>query len=137
MLHLYRTFTCPIIRSGLSTFALRTSQVESLSLFQRKFLKSAMKLSKTAPTPAVYFLAAQLPVEGLLHRDIFALFYSVWNNPDMKIHQIVKYLLQNSNNNSHTWSIRLRQLSEQYGLEDPLLCLSRDPPTKTQYREQV
>ena len=36
MLHLYRTFTCPIIRSGLSTFALRPSQSESLSLFSKK-----------------------------------------------------------------------------------------------------
>ena len=46
-LHIYRTFTCPITRSGLSSFALRTAQLEPLSIFHRKTLKSILKLSIT------------------------------------------------------------------------------------------
>ena len=34
-IHLFRTFTCPITRSGLSSFALRTNQMSPLSLFHR------------------------------------------------------------------------------------------------------
>ena len=42
-----------------------------------------------------------------------------------------------STENSRTWSIFLRTLSKQYGLEDPLKCLSRDPPKKSEYKEKV
>ncbi len=136
-LHLFRTFTCPILRSGLSTFSLRPYQCEPLALLQRKILKSIFKLSKTAPTPAIHFLAAELPIEGKLHRDMFSLFYSVWTNPGMKIHDIVKYLLDNSPENSRTWSIRMRQLATMYGLEDPLQSILKDPPTKAFFKEQV
>ena len=76
-LHIYRTYTCPIIRSGLSSFSLRTLQLEPLILFQRKTLKSILKLSITAPTPSIHFLAGELPIEGKLHKDIFSLFFSI------------------------------------------------------------
>ena len=84
-LHIYRTFTCPITRSGLSSFALRSSQLEPLSIFHRKTLKSILKLSITAPTPSIHFLTGELPVEGKVHRDVFSLFFSIWCNPDTKI----------------------------------------------------
>ena len=90
-LHIYRTFTCPRTRSGLSSFALRSTQLEPLSIFQRKTMKSILKLSITAPTPAIHFLTGELPIEGKIHRDVFSLFYSIWSNPDTKINQIVKY----------------------------------------------
>ena len=136
-LHIYRTYTCPITRSGLSSFALRSSELEPLALFQRKCLKSILKLSITAPTPAVHFLTGELPIEGKIHKDIFSLFFSVWSNPDTKIYQIVLYLLRNSSENSRTWAIHLRHLSRKYGLEDPLDCLARDPPTKSFYKEYI
>ena len=89
-LHIYRTYTCPITRSGLASFALRSSQLEPLALFQRKTLKSILKLSNRAPTPAIHFLTGELPVEGKVHKDIFSVFYSIRSNPDTKIHDIVK-----------------------------------------------
>ena len=70
-LHLYRTYTCPILRSGLSAFALRSSLLEPLALFQRKTLKSILKLNMSAPTPAIHFLTGELPIEGKIHLDIF------------------------------------------------------------------
>ena len=136
-LHIYRTYTCPITRSGLAAFALRSAQIEPLALFQRKTLKSILKLSNGAPTPAIHFLTGELPVEGKVHKDIFALFYSIWSNPDTKIHEIVKYLLKHSDENSRTWSVHVRHLSKLYGLEDPLICLQRDPPSRSQYKELI
>ena len=137
MIYLYKTFTCPIIRSGLSTFVLRSQQIEPISLFQRKTFKSILKLSKTAPTPAIHFILGEIPIEGLIHRDIFSLFYCVWSNPDTKIHKIVKYLLEHSNNNSRTWSTHLKHLSEKYNMEDPLFLILSDPPPKHIYMENV
>ena len=136
-LHLFRTYTCPILRSGLCSLALGDKYMKSLSLFQRKILKSFLYLSKTASTPAIHFLTGELPVEGQIHRDIFSLFYNVWTNPTTKIYKIVHYLLQNSEENSRTWAVHLRYLSKMYNLEDPLSCLERDPPSKSSYSELV
>ena len=88
-LHLFRTFTCPIIRSGLSSFVLRSQQISPLSLFHRKTLKAFLHLSQSAPTPAIHFLLGEMPIEGKIHRDMFSLFYSVWSNPDTKFTKLL------------------------------------------------
>jgi hypothetical protein len=105
-MHLFRTFTCPIIRSGLYSFALREQQISPLSLFHRKVLKSVLTLSKSAPTPAIHFLLGELPMEGKIHRDMFSFFFSVWSNPDTKIHQMIKYILSISPDNSRGTLLR-------------------------------
>ena len=76
--HLFRTYTCPIIRSGLSSFALRTSDLQPLAVFHRKILRGILNLSKCASNPAIHFLLGELPIEAKIHRDIFSLFYNVW-----------------------------------------------------------
>ena len=52
-IHLYRTYTCPIIRSGLSSFSLRTTMLEPLSIFHRKTLRGILNLSKSSNIPAL------------------------------------------------------------------------------------
>ena len=136
-LHIYRTFVCPVLRSGISSFVLKSTPLSPLSIFQRKSLKGVLQLSKQASTPAIHFLTGELPIEAKIHRDIFALFYSVWANPDTKIYDIVKYLLSSSIENSSTWSVHLRNLCNQYGLEDPQTLLTRDPPTKSSFKNDV
>ena len=132
-LHIFRTYTCPIVRSGLSSFSLRSAQLEPLSLFQRKTIKSILKLSISPPTPSIHFLSG----EGKIHKDVFSLFFSIWSNPDTKIYNIVIYLLEHSSENSRTWSAHITNLSIRYGLEDPLSCLARDPPPKSEFKETV
>ena len=135
--HLFKTYTCPILRSGLSSFSLRTEILQPLTIFHRKTLRGILSLSKTANIPALHFLLGELPIEAQIHKDIFSLFFSVWKNPDCKIYAIVRYLLENSATNSRTWSIHIRNLSEKYGLEDPFECLKRDPPQKSSYKELI
>ena len=136
-LHLYRTYACPIVRSGLSSFTLREASLQPLIILQRKTIRSILKLSKTSSIPALHFLTGELPIEGKIHRDVFSLFFSIWANPNTKINEIVKYLLKMSTENSRTWSIFIRQLSTRYGLSDPLLCLNSDPPQKSVYKEHI
>ena len=133
-LHIFRTFTCPVLRSGLATFALRKYQIESISLFQRKVLKSICKLSDTAPTPGVHFITGEPPIEAEMHYDAFILFFCVWSNPNSKIYNIVKYLTVNSYPNSHTWTAHIKYLSEMYSMENPVICLTCDQPTKFDYK---
>ena len=91
----------------------------------------------SAPTPSVHFLCSELPIEGKIHKDMFSLFYSVWNNPESKIYKIVKYLLQMSSENSRTWSNHIKYLSKMYEMEDPLTCLNMDAPDKSSYKKYV
>ena len=136
-LHLLKTFINPVLRTGLSTFSLRPHNIQPISVFHRKTLKSLLQLSITAPTPSIHFLTAELPIEAQIHQDVFSLFYSVWTNPQTKIYNIIKYLLQNSNGNSRTWAIHVRNLCKLYKMEDPLSLLFQDPPPKSQFKEYV
>ena len=123
--------------SGLSSFALKSLQLEPLALFERKVIKAILKLSSTASTSAIYFLTGELPVEGKIHKDIFSNFFSIWTNQDTKIYELIKYLLKTSADNSHTWAVHLRHLCARYGLEDPLTYLNRDPPSRSAWKETV
>ena len=135
--HLFRTYTCPILRSGLYSFSVRTIDLQPLTIFHRKTLRGILTLSKTSNIPALHFLLGELLMQAKIHRDIFSLFFCVWSNPQSKIYKIVKYLLENSPENSRTWAIHLRNLSTKYGLPDPLECLKSDPPSKVHYKEGV
>ena len=135
--HLYKTYTCPIIRSGLSSFSLRSEKLHALTMFHRKTLRGILSLSKNAPIPTIHFLLGDLPIEAQIHKDIFSLFFSVWRNPNSKIYELIKYLLKNSQKNSRTWSIHIKHLATKYDIEDPLLSLNRDPPEKSQYKELI
>ena len=110
-IHLFRTFTCPIIRSGLYSFAQGIpTDISHFPFPQKSSEVHSPSQPKCTPTPAIHFLLGELPMEGRIHRDMFSLFYGVWCNPDTKIHQIVKYLLQNSSDSHRTWVINLRHI---------------------------
>ena len=94
-------------------------------------------MSRQASTAGIHFLTGEIPIEAKIHKDVFSLFFSVWTNPDSKIYSIVKYILSSSNDDSKTWSIFVRQVSNQYGLEDPLTCLYRDAPTKSSFKNDI
>ena len=63
-------------------------------------------------------------MEAVIHQDIFALFWNIWDNNHTKIHTIVKYLLMMSDSSSLTWTAHLRLLFQMYSLPDPLNLLS-------------
>ena len=136
-LHLYRTFVCPVLRSGLSSFVLKNTTLYPLSVFQRKTLRGVLKLSKQSSTPALHFLTGELPVEATIHRDVFSLLYSIWCNPKTKIYEIVNYLFSHVSENSKTWSNFVKLLSKQYGLEDPVYIFRKYPPEKSKFKNDV
>ena len=135
--HLFKLFTCPILRCGLSSMTIRPSQFTPIDVFHRKTLKSFLSLSDRASTAGIHFLLAELPLQARIHRDVFSLFYSIWSNPEAKIHGIVKYLMDNSPSNSRTWSIYLRNLAKTYELPDPLSLLQETPMPKTSFKKLV
>ena len=84
---------------------IRNTLTTPLSIFQRKVLKGVLKVSKQASTAGIHFLTGELPFEAKLHRDVFSVFFSMWNNPDTEINAIVKNLLSTSNEDSSTWPV--------------------------------
>ena len=66
-LHLWRTCNLPVLLSGLSSLPIRPTNLHSMEVFQNKILRGFLKLSQTSPTPALYFLLGELPVEGDIH----------------------------------------------------------------------
>ena len=135
--HIFRTYICPVLRSGLSSFVLRDNHIKPITIFHRKILRGILNFSKSSNVAPLHFLLGELPIEGQIHRDIFSLFHSVWTNPDTKIHEIVKYLLQTSSMKSRTWSVHVRSLSMKYGIADPLECLNSDAPAMSAYKEHI
>ena len=55
-LHIYRTYTCPILRSGLSSLSLRTTTLHPLTMCHRKILRGILNLSKSLNILALHFL---------------------------------------------------------------------------------
>ena len=125
-IHLWRTYNLPVLCSGLSSLPIRPTNMKKLSVFQNKILRGFLKLSNSSPTPALYFLLGELPIEARLHLDTMSLFYNIWANPQTTIHEVVKYLLQMADGKSTTWSAHLRLLTIQYNLPDPLALLHRE-----------
>ena len=136
-LHIFRTFICPVLRSGLSTFVISDSLMESINLFQRKTLKGMLHVSKTCPNPAVLFILNELPLEAKIHRDIFSLFYSVWRNKNSKLFQLIFQILKSSSEKSKTWSNYLRKICIQYGINDPFTLLKKTPPPKHVFKTDI
>ena len=60
-LHLFRTYICPVARSGLSGMALRTDHINPLSPFHKKIIRGFLYLSDRAPVPSLNFLTGELP----------------------------------------------------------------------------
>ena len=136
-MHLFRVYICPIARSGLAAMALKNTHIKPLIAFQRKIIRGFLRISDRSPIPSLYFLTGELPIEAKLHRDIFSLFYIIWNNPKSKISEILRFLMENSAPNSHTWARHIRILAEQYEIEDPLTAIQQAPPTKSEYKQYI
>ena len=72
-----------------------------------------------------------------IHRDLFSIFYSIWCNPNTKLFQIVKYLLDEAPNNSRTWSIHAKHLAQLYGIQDLVDLLKRHPIKHAKFKEII
>ena len=104
-IHLWRTYCQPILRSGLAALPVRPAQSQFLTLFHHKVLRGFLKLSSTSPIPALYFLLGEMPIQAHIHLDVLGLFHTIWSNPGTTIHEIIKYIVKMSDDNSVTWAL--------------------------------
>ena len=123
--HLWKVYCLPVLRSGLSALPLRPTVMKSLTIFHNKLLRRFLKLSKSSPIPALYFLLGELPIEAHLHIDLLMFFHNILVNSGTKLNQVMHYILMMSDDRSTTWSVHVRLLCKQYGLPDPLTMLQK------------
>lgn len=121
----------------MSSLVLRPSHLQPLTAFHKKTLRSFLSLSEKSPIPSLYFFLGELPIEAKIHRDMFSLFFCIWNNPDTKIYKLVLYLLENMDNNSRTWSAHLSNVAKMYDITPPLELMRQSPPSKASFKEHI
>ena len=137
MCHLWKTYSCPVLRSGLSSLVLLPSHLIPLHKFHKKILRSFLRLSDRSPIPALYLLLGECPMDGQLELDALSLFWSIWNHPESKIAEIIFYILTVCQNNSRTWSNYIRKICKKYELPDPLTLLQSDTESKSSWKHKV
>ena len=136
--HLWRACSLPVLLSGLPALPIRPSNMKSLGLFQQKVLRGFLKLSNSSPTPALFFLLGELPVEGVLHIRTLSLLHNILSNPGTTVYTMIVYILKMCNSNSTTWSNHVQLLSQQYGLPSPLsVLLQEHAHTKEEWNSRV
>ena len=135
--HIWRICNLPVLLSGLSALPIRPTNLKALDVFHRKVLRGFLKLSQSSPIPSLYFLLGELPIEGVLHLRTLGLFYNLWSNPQLTVHNTVKYILKMCQTNSTTWSNHLRLICQQYQLPCPLQLLQSPAWSKEQWTSYV
>ena len=76
--YLFKTFVCPIARSGLCAMTLQNHHLNDIAMFQKKALRGFLHLSQRSPIPALFFLTGEIPIIAKLHRDIYAPCFTVF-----------------------------------------------------------
>ena len=130
----WRIYNLPLLSSGLQALPLRPSDLKPAAIFQNKTLRGFLKLSRTSPTPSLYFLLGELPVEGKVHIATLSLFHAIWENHGTTVHQMVKYILMMCGSNSTTLSNHIQLLCLKYGLPSPLQLMSTPPWPKDYWK---
>ena len=49
----------------------------------------------------------------------------------------MRFLMENSGSDSHTWARHIRSLAAQYEIQDPLSAIQMAPPTKSEYKQYI
>ena len=130
--HVWKVYNLPVLISGLHALPIRPTNVKSLSIFHNNVLRGILKLSKSSPIPALYFLLGDTPVEASLHINTLMIFHNIWCNPALTVHKMVKYILMMCKKNSSTWCNYVQQLCIKYNLPSPLSLLQTPAwPKKT------
>ena len=136
-LHLWRTYSLPILQSGLSALPVRSTNLKPLQIFQNKILRGFLKQSHCSPIPSLYFLCGELPIEARLHIDLLTLFQNVWSNPQTKIFDMVLYIMKMAGPKSTCWAAHVRLLCQMYDLPDPLVLMQQPALSKLQWKTLV
>jgi hypothetical protein len=129
-------YCAPRLYSGLATLLLSPSEVTSLHAHQKVTLEQLQRLYPRTPAPVVYFLSGTLPAPAILHKRQFGLLLMIANlGPSNILWRHRTYILHHEI--QHSWFTRVRELTLQYSLPDPLVTLTSLPSSKPAWKAAV
>ena len=108
--HLYGI---PVPLSGLATMVMLKSEFAILASHFKRHMENLMKLHRSTPECAVWFLAGCLPVEALLHLRQISLFGMITrlNDGDNLLANHVRNIYATAKASSKSWFLQLQKPS--------------------------
>jgi hypothetical protein len=126
-LRLEKLYGAPRLLSGVAALVLSTPELSALSSHYRTSIRRLLRLPANTPEPFVMMMAGSLPLSALLHLRMLGLLGMVARlGSDGILNRIGRHALLTPVPRS--WFVRVRHITAQYGLPDPLLVLQQPPP---------
>ena len=129
-LRLERLYGCPVLLSGLAALVLSCQELAVLHHHHKTTMQRLQRLHYATPNCVVYFLGGSLPIMGILHLRMLNLLAMIARlGPDNILHKHGRSILlhKGRENAGHSWFIKMRYISTQYGVPDPILVLQTPP----------
>ena len=140
-LRVEQLYGLPILLSGLAALVLSKSEQDTLDHHHKVKLEGLHRLYPRTPAPVVFFLAGSLPASAKYHLRQLSLRGMVARlGPDSILHRYGRHILASPPSScppsSSPWFVQIRQVSQKYGLPDPLYVLA-NPPTKGEWKSKT
>ena len=95
-MYLMQTYVMPVLVYGLEVVLPKQKHLDTLEMFNKRFLELILSLPVNVADPAVYILTGTLLVEAVLHKRVLTLFRNICRPPQISIvHQLfTEYLIR-------------------------------------------
>ncbi len=133
---LYDIYVMPVLLNSLEALILTKGELQKLEDFYRATLKHLQHLPVATANPAVYLLLGVLPLEARIHKKVLTLFVNILQRAGSVEEQVIRRQLATKSMNSHSWTVMLRKIFQQYELPSVYEVL-RQPPTKPEWKFRV
>jgi hypothetical protein len=136
---LEKLYGMPVPFSGTASLVLYDSEINIIDQHYKNTLCNLLKLHSGTPHSFIYFMSGSLPAKAILHQrqlSLFSMIFHLQSDPlNRRARQALtrnwkNWKLENSPENSHTWSRHIRNLAQMYDIQDPLTVIHQKPPPK-------
>ena len=135
--HLWKIYIIPRLTYGLEALNLTHVEIKHLEKFYLEQLRYVQYMHKTTANAAVYLLIGLLPIQAQLDIKILCFFVSMLRRTSSIERKVFERQLAMKNmQNSHSWTVMVRQLLLQYGLCNAY-DIYKDPPSKITWKRMV
>ena len=126
----YLTYLRSSLKSTLECFPFKDSEMKLLLDYEKKMLRRIFKHHSRSKTNPLYLLMGIVPIDAVIHMDMFSLFHNIWATKDETETADVCRAFMLKKMRIKTWPVFIRELAERYGIPDPLECLNHPAPSK-------
>ena len=132
-LQLERTYGAPVLLSGTAALVLTSAEIGILHQHYTSTVRQILRISKHTPECFIMFMAGTLPATAVLHLRMLGLLGMIARlGPAGILSRLGRQALLAADN-PRSWFLAVRRLTQQYGLQDPLLVL-QTPDTRRRWK---